>query len=176
MAKAIEVILDPWISPRFALLILFFGLFISLPLLFAFNDTVAIPHRGNYDEICTHGHEVMGTIESVREGSDMDDDHWRVINFSYSHGGRGYGGTATSNNWIWKVGDQVTVRYLGNQAVLPEIQPVDVDPTNDFWLVLLFSLFLLVVFGFGVGAITGLCFAVKSVMAHRDGGSSMCRD
>jgi hypothetical protein len=109
----------------------------------AIGDTSKIPRKGNYDEICAHGIEIKGVVESLGEDGDADDDHWIVRHFKYSHDGQDYHGVAYSMNGLPKAGDSVTVRYLGNQAVLPQDPPPDIDPTNNFLLVLIFSSVLL---------------------------------
>jgi hypothetical protein len=110
--------------------------FLVIPLLLAFLDAGNIPRKGNYDKICAQGIETKGVVRFVVADGDADDDHWTKVAFSYSHDGHDHDGVAYTWGGV-RTGDSVTVRYLGSQAVLANIPPVDVDPTNDFLLVLM---------------------------------------
>ena len=112
-------------------------------MLLGIGDIWNIPRKGNFDEICLHGIETKGVVESLDDAGDADDDHWTVRRFEYSHDGHTFHGVSYSMNGFWKSGDTVAVKYLGDQAVIPDDPPPDIDPTNDFLLVVvLFSTIL----------------------------------
>jgi hypothetical protein len=133
-------------------------LFLTLPLLFAASEAWHIPRKGNYDEICARGIETQGVVNLVSQDHDADDDYWTVVHFTFSHDGREEHRVAyASSNTLLKAGDPVAVRYWGNQAVLANEPPFDIDPTG---------ICLLIIYMFtGVGfPIWGTAFLVMFVL------------
>jgi len=120
------------------------GLFFFIPLLLSILDTWDIPRAGNFKEIYARGLPAQGIIESIGQGQDVDDDHWLVVHFVYTHDGRDYFDKTTTDDGDLKQGMRVDVRYLGNQAILPATPPLNIDPTADFWLCFFVSLYIVV--------------------------------
>jgi hypothetical protein len=108
------------------------------PCALAFLDSSKIPRKGDYDEIRVHGIVTSGVVEGVSQDSDADDDHWTVIHFNFSRDGREDHGVAYTWDGGLRVGDSVPVHDRGDQAILPNMTPVDVNPINNFLLVFLF--------------------------------------
>ena len=118
--------------------------FLSIPWFDASLETRDLPRKGDYDKIRTQGEKIVGVVKSVTEGHDADDDHWTVIQFGYAHDGREYHDVAyTFTIEHWAPGHPIAVRYLGDRAILPSESPANIDPRNDFQLVLGFDYFFL---------------------------------
>jgi hypothetical protein len=123
-------------------LVFFAGLCLLCPLIAAISMARNLPAKGNYDEIRAHGMASDGKVGFVREDHDINDDYWHVITFTYSHDSNDHQGIAYSTMKL-KTGDSVAVRYVGNDAVLADVTPIDIDRFTIF-LLSFFSLSLII--------------------------------
>jgi 4-amino-4-deoxy-L-arabinose transferase-like glycosyltransferase len=127
---------------------LWFTLFplIFIPMTLALAATM--PHQADFQKVSTQGMQSTGTVDRVETVYNMTINgvHPERVYFRYSDAGEE---RLTSMDTLsiedvsgWKAGKQVSIRYLGTEAVIPAVQPVDFP----LWL-FYFMPFTFVIFG-----------------------------
>ena len=138
-----------WDSPRSLMIGLWF---VGFPLVFflpfSFIMMTAITgHQPNHARLRSAGQEAKAEVVSVEtvRNVDINGVNPRRIVFRYEADGRMKQGSMdtlpTDETSDWKPGRQITIRYLGDQATIPSLQPLEFPFFFFLLLPLMFTIF-----------------------------------
>jgi hypothetical protein len=141
----------------------------------ALLGTWNLPGKGNYDVVRAHGMMTNGVVDSVRPDEGLDDWHWMVVHFTFSHDGHSYSSTACTEGSL-NPGDCIRICYLHDQAVLADYPPLDTEPVAEtlffsaVFAVLLLPLYILFCLPFGMWLLVSMIKILGPLLDMRRGG------
>jgi hypothetical protein len=123
-----------------------------------------VPREPDHARIRAQGAEAIGHVRRVETeyGVTINGMHPKRVRFSYPAGGGGLADGAMNTLSVnvvskWNAGDPITVRYLGGEATIPDLQAVDFPV----------ELFIAMPFAFTAAGILFLAYGVAGALRKR---------
>jgi hypothetical protein len=136
-----------WARPRSLVIGLWFTLFpmIFIPMVFALS--AMIPHQADFKKVSSEGQPASGVVTRVDTvyNITINDVHPKAVHFTYAVGGEDRQATMDTMSLDevadWKSGQPVQIRYLGPDAVIPSLEPLDFPFYLFYFLPFFFAIF-----------------------------------